>query len=298
MQEQPATAGTSSTESADSRRAQFTRYWNSPAAVAWVTLQDRLDAMFKEVSSAALDVANPTRGEQALDVGCGCGGTTLDLARRVATSGHVTGVDISAPMLERARERAAKADLGNVTLTLADAGAHPFPPASFDVVFSRVGVMFFAEPVAAFANLRQALRPSGRMVFLSCRSAAENHYITTAVDAAMPLLTNVPPGLLGVNNPMFSLAGAAHTRALLESAGFREVTLQPLDGKMLLGGPGAAADAAAFSLQFGPLTRVLTEATPAVRGSILQAVTDSYRRLEGPAGIALDGAFWIVSARP
>lgn len=298
MQEQSLTAGTSSSESADARRAQFVRYWNSPAAMAWVTLQDRLDTMFREVSSAALDAAHPAAGERALDVGCGCGGTTLDLARRVTASGQVVGVDISTPMLERARQRATELGLQNVDLTLADAGTHPFSSASFDLVFSRVGVMFFAEPVAAFANLRRALRPSGRMVFLSCRSAAENRYITTAVEAALPLLSDVAPGPLGANNSMFSLADATHTRALLQQAGFRDITLKPLDRKMLLGGPGAAADAAAFSMQFGPLTRVLTDATPALREGILQAVTESYKRFEGPEGIALDGAFWIVSARP
>lgn len=298
MPVQPGTIAPSSTDSVEARRTQTARYWNSPAAVAWVTLQDRLDAMFKEVSSIALDVASPASGARALDVGCGCGATTIDLARRVTAAGHVTGVDISAPMLERARERAAELGLANVALTLADAGAHPFPPASFDLVFSRVGVMFFAEPVAAFANLRRALRSTGRMVFLSCRSAVENRYITAAVEAAMPLLRDVPPGLLGVNNPMFSLADAAHVQALLASAGFRDIVLQPLDRKMVLGGPGSATDAAAFSLQFGPLTRVLPEATPELRESMLQAVTESYRRHEGPTGIALDGAFWIVSARP
>lgn len=123
-------------------------------------------------------------GEAALDVGCGCGATVLELTRRVGPSGRVHGVDISAQMLGRARERVAAGGFANVALTLADAAAHAFPPRGFDLVFSHLGVMFFGAPVSAFANLRHALKPSGRMVFVCCRTPAENRYITTAVQAA------------------------------------------------------------------------------------------------------------------
>lgn len=275
------------------------RYWNSPATAHWVTLQERLDALFAPLSRAAIDHARPLPGEHVLDVGCGCGATVLELARRVGLAGSVTGVDVSAHMLARAKERISAEGLSQVTLTLADAATQPFMPGSIDLVFSRLGIMFFSDPVAAFANLRRALKLSGRVVLACPRTPAENQYITAAVQAARPLL---PPGALPTSAPdepgMFSFADPGRVRRILEGAGFREVSLQPYDELMHLGGPGGAADAAAFSIQFGPLTRVRADAGPQLQQSILEAVTMAYRRLEGPQGIMLEGAFWIVTARP
>lgn len=276
-------------------------YWNSPATAPWVTLQDRLDALFAPLSDATLRRAAPAAGEHALDVGCGCGATVLELARRVGASGRVQGVDISAPMLARAAERIAAAGLSQATVTLADAATHAFAPQTFDLVLSRLGVMFFGDPLAAFAHLRRALKPTGRMVFLCCRTPAENTYITTAVRVALPLL---PAGAMPVPGPeepgMFSLADPVRVRRILEGAGFRDIVLHAHDQRMRLTGPGpnAAAEAAAFSLQFGPLTRVLGEAAPARQQAVLAAVTEAYRHIEGPDGIMIDGAFWIVSANP
>jgi SAM-dependent methyltransferase len=296
MQSDTPSTAAPSPDSADARQV---RYWNSPATAPWVTWQERLDEMFAPLTNAAMDLAKPAPGEQVLDVGCGCGATVLELARRVGIAGRVRGIDISAPMLARAENRVTAAEITGVTLTLADAATYAFEPASLDLVFSRVGVMFFGDPIGAFGNLRRALKPSGRMVFLCCRSAAENRYITTAVQAAQPLL---PPGATPIPGPeepgMFSLADPARVRRILGAAGFRDVDLQPLDQRMRLAGPGGAADGAAFSLQFGPLTRVLGEAGPALQQSILDAVTETYRRLEQPEGIMLDGAFWIVTAHP
>jgi SAM-dependent methyltransferase len=265
-----------------------------------VTLQERLDGLFEALSQATLDRAQPTTGEHVLDVGCGCGATTLELGRRVGPSGRVHGIDISAPMLARARERIDAAGLANATVTLADATTHAFAPESVDLVFSRLGVMFFGDPVAAFTNLRRAMKRSARLVFLCCRTSAENAYISTAVRTALPLL---PAGAIPIPGPeepgMFSLADPTRVRRILTTAGFGAVDLLAHDQRMRLAepGPNAAANAAAFSLQFGPLTRVLGEMQPARQQAVLDAVTQAYRGLEEPEGVLLDGAFWIVSAR-
>lgn len=274
------------------------RYWNSPATAPWVTLQDRLDSFFAGLARAAIDAAAPAPGEHVIDVGCGCGATVLEIARRVGPEGRVEGIDISAPMLERARERAVMEGLAQVRLTLADATTHPLATGACDLVFSRLGVMFFGDPVAAFTNLHRALKPGGQLAMLCCRTAAENRFITTAVQVARPML---PPDAVPIPGPeapgMFSLADPARVQRILGAAGFRDVALAPHDEGMRLAGPGGAAEAAAFSLAFGPLTRVMDETAPAQRQAILDAVADAYRRLEGPEGIVLAGAFWIVTAR-
>ena len=181
------------------------RYWNGSATAPWVTLQDKLDALLGPPGLVALRQANPDAGENVLDVGCGCGATTLEFASRVGRSGRVLGVDISEQLLARARERVVEMGFSQVTLKLADAGTYPFELESFDHLYSRLGIMFFGTPVAAFANLRSALKPSGQMTFLCCRTPAENTYISTAVQAARPLLPSDAMPIPGPDEPgMFS----------------------------------------------------------------------------------------------
>jgi len=283
----------------DDAGARMARYWNSPATAPWVTLQDRLDGLLAPAGAAALRQANPEAGEHVLDVGCGCGATTLEIAGAVSNRGRVFGVDVSEQMLARARERIVEKQLAQAGLALADAGTYSFEPQAYDLIYSRLGIMFFADPIAAFANLRSALKPSGRMTFLCCRTPAENTYISTAVQAARPLL---PPDAVPVPGPeepgMFSLADPSRIQHILAHAGFREIELLRHDERMRLAGPGGVVEAAEFSLQFGPLTRVLSEMAPALREAVLSKVSDVYRQIEGPEGLVLQGAFWIASARP
>ncbi|HYZ33803.1 MAG TPA: methyltransferase domain-containing protein, partial [Crenalkalicoccus sp.] len=149
-------------------------YWNGPAGRSWVAGQERMDATFAPLTEVALALAAPRPGERVLDIGCGCGGTLLALADRVGSAGEVLGLDVSAPMLARAAERAA--GLPQVRTALGDAAAHPLPPAHFDLGFSRFGVMFFRGPVGAFRHIRAALRPGGRLVFICWRALAENDW--------------------------------------------------------------------------------------------------------------------------
>ena len=133
-------------------------YWNGPAGQRWAERQAAQDVLLKPVADLVIDRAKLKPGERVIDVGCGSGATAIAFARKVAPSGHVLGVDISGPMLERARQSAPK-DLP-VDFVLADATVYPFEPASFDVLASRFGVMFFADPALSFANMRKALRPA------------------------------------------------------------------------------------------------------------------------------------------
>src|ERR1700730_2284296 len=138
-------------------------YWNGPNGQRWTDRQASQDVLLAEVAQLLIDRIAPKAGDRIVDIGCGCGATSIALPGRVAPDGFVLGVDISAPMLARARQLAPKGSL--LDFVQADGTVHPFEPQTFDLAVSRFGVMFFAEPVVSFANLRKALRPTGRVVF-------------------------------------------------------------------------------------------------------------------------------------
>ena len=147
------------------RNAEQIDYWNGPGGQHWVDRQQRQDTVLAPVSDVLIARAGVKAGERIVDVGCGCGGTSFAFAAKTGPGGHVLGIDISAPMLARARELTPSN--APVKFVLADATVHPFEPASFDLLASRFGVMFFAEPALSFANMRKALRPGGRIA-LAC----------------------------------------------------------------------------------------------------------------------------------
>jgi ubiquinone/menaquinone biosynthesis C-methylase UbiE len=173
-------------------------YWNGPAGRSWTDRQQLQDSLLAPISEILLDRANVRSGERVVDVGCGCGATTIAFAQRVAPGGHVLGIDISAPMLARARQMAPKG--APVDFVLADATIYPFEPGAFDVMASRFGVMFFAQPELSFANMRRALRPSGRLAFVCWREPRDNPWLMTPLQAVyqhaprLPQLAPEDPG--------------------------------------------------------------------------------------------------------
>ena len=274
-------------------------YWNSPAAAGWLAEQERFDALFAPLTDAALDRAAPRPGERAVDVGCGCGATVLALARRVGPAGGVLGLDVSAGMVARARERVAEAGLGgHARVELADAALHPFAPEA-DLLFSRFGVMFFADPAAAFANLRRALRPDGRMVFAAWRPLLDNPWFLVPVKAARArvALPEEPPPEPGAPGP-FAFDDPARVRGILDAAGWRGVDVSPHDTVLRLAAPGNVGEAARGATRVGPLARALAGAGQDTREAAEAAVAEAMRRYDGPEGIALPGTVWLVSARP
>jgi SAM-dependent methyltransferase len=179
---------------------------------------------------------------------------------------------------------------------LADVSVHPFPPASLDLVFSRFGVMFFSDPTAAFANVRGAVKPAGRLAFAVFRTARENLWPNGPLDAVRHLLPPIPTP--GPEDPgPFSWADPARVHRILEGAGFRDVSLTPLDPKIRLAGPGGTAEATDFMMTFGPLTRILPGLSAEQREAVRAELAAFFRRHDGPQGIVLPAANWIVQAR-
>ena len=218
-------------------------FWNSEATRRWVTEQARIDRLMADLTEAALAAAAPKQGERVLDVGCGTGTTVLRLAEAVGPSGRVLGVDISEQQLALARQRVAAAGANQAQLVLDDAATHHFAPETFDLGFSRFGVMFFADPVSAFRNIRGAMKRSGRLLLAVFRSGAENPWATASVAAISHL---VPPSApLGPEEPgQFSWSDPARVKRILDGAGFRNVVPTPLDLPLTIG--RHAAEAAEF----------------------------------------------------
>lgn len=275
--------------------AEQIRYWNEVAGPRWVSQNERLDHMIGALGTAAIERAAPAPGERVIDVGCGCGSTSLEIARRAGTAGSVLGVDISAPMLGVARERASAA---NVRFETADAQTHAFPAASFDLVFSRFGVMFFADPTAAFRNLRGALRPSGRIVFLCWQALARNPWMTVPLAALASVVPLPPPPPPDAPGP-FSFGDPERVRGILSSAGFGEIAFEPLEQKVWIGGKGASLDESAqFALQLGPAGAAFRDAAPEQRDRVAKVVRDALAAHATPDGVPMDAVAWVVRARP
>lgn len=288
---------------AEGPNAQQIAYWNEVSGAKWVAMNDVIDAQLEPLGAAALDRAAPTPGERVLDVGCGCGHTSLELARRVGPSGEVVGVDVSAPMLARARDRAREAGLANVRFHQADAQTVRFAadgtgdlPADFDLAFSRFGVMFFADPQAAFANLLRALRPGGRVAWATWQSLADNPWMRVPMAAAAEHLPKVDPPPPEAPGP-FAFADAARVERLLRAAGFEAVAHESIVRELRVGGGGTLDEAVAFLLQLGPVGVALRDASGDARAAVMEAVRAALAPYFDGAAVRLRAASWIVTAR-
>lgn len=267
-------------------------FWNSQASRPWSTDYARIDANFAVLTEELLAAAAPAQGESVLDIGCAAGTTVLLLAERVGPSGRVIGADVAEPSVAVAQARIAEAGLAQAQAVVADVGAHRFDIA-FDLVFSRFGVMFFPDPVAAFVNVHAGTRPGGRLAFVCFRSPAENPWASAPFQAVRPLLPPQPPP--DPHAPgQFAFADGARVRGILEAAGYRNVALRPYDPMMTLGTD--AAQAANSALRFGPTARALTGAPQATQDQVKAALHDFFARHEKDGFVRLQGGVWIVTA--
>lgn len=270
--------------------------WNGTTGVKWVANQDRLDRMLAPFSKALLDTAKVKTGEHVLDIGCGCGATTLDLARAAGTEGHVLGVDVSAPMVGRAQERAG-AESSRAVFRIADASTYAFEPNAFDVLVSRFGVMFFDEPASAFANLHAALRETGRLAFVCWRGLGENPWVTVPLRAALAHIAPPEPSAPEAPGP-FAFADRDRVTSILQHAGFHHVALTPFDAPLLIGsaGPEAVEDGLQQSMEIGPVSRLIANEAPDVRERVKDSIRNELTKHVTAKGLLLAGAVWIVTA--
>jgi SAM-dependent methyltransferase len=250
-----------------------------------------MDAQLGPIAEVAMQLVDVRPGERVLDVGCGCGGTTLELARRVGESGEVVGVDLSGPMLELARERAAGTP--GVEFRQADAQTADLGEQRFDLIFSRFGVMFFADPVAAFTNLRRTLAPGGRLGFVCWQEVRKNPFMFEPTVAAAPFVPLPTPAEPGAPGP-FAFADAERVRSILEGAGFERVEIEPWSGDI---GAGTIEEALPFFFEIGPLSAALRDADagPELVEKVRASVREVLVRYETPDGVRMPVNLWLVS---
>jgi len=268
--------------------------WSGEGVRQYLQQDDRWQDIWRPFGAAMFDAAALRPGEHVLDVGCGDGVTSVEAAGLVESGGAVVGVDISGPMLDLARRRADDAGVTNVAFLEADAQTHPFPDGTFDVVISRFGVMFFADPRAAFANLARSLRPHGRLVLVCWQEPTKIEWAALAIGAAATHLGPPDFGPPGAPGP-FAMADGTRLRRVLEAAGFRDVAMDAVTRPHRVGKD--LEDVVTFITSMDE-TQSLFAGKPAHRvAAAVQGIREALAPYASPEGVVTDATAWLVSAR-
>ena len=267
--------------------------WNGESGERWIADADGRDRVMANVADALIAAAGLRTGEAVLDIGCGCGATTLAAARAVGADGSVLGVDLSEPMLGVARDRVADAALANVTLVASDAQTHAFEPGGRDVAISRFGTMFFDDPTAAFTNIADALRPGGRLCMVTWQPLLANDWLT--VPGGALLQYGSPPESVASGPGMFAQSDAEVVAGILQRAGFTEIGVRPCTVPLHL---GADLDRATTHLaNTGPGRAMLATIPEDQRAGALEAVRTALTDHLTDDGVHLDGGILLTTAR-
>lgn len=265
--------------------------WNGLAGRAWVEAQELLDGMYAPFEKLLVETVAAGSASSVLDVGCGTGSTTVAVARLLGPAGRCTGIDISEPMITAARARA-KHEQSPARFICANAQDHAFEPATFDVIISRFGVMFFDDFVRAFANLRRATQDGGELRFIAWRSASENPFMTTAERAAAEVLPSIPPRR--PDGPgQFALADERRIQHILGESGWVEIDVRPLD--LVCTFP--EKELVRYLTRLGPLGLILHEADDETRARVVETVRPAFDPYMHGAEVRFTAACWTVGAR-
>jgi SAM-dependent methyltransferase len=266
-------------------------YWNGEGGQTWVANIDKTEALLEPLSAVLIERAAAQPGESVLDVGCGGGRTTIELAHAVGAEGAALGLDISTPILEVARTRGSS--LSQLDFQLGDASSMDLGDSRFDLITSRFGVMFFEDPVAAFENLKTALKPAGRVVFMCWQSPERNPWMSEPGAAAAEIVPPEAPPDPEAPGP-FAFGNADRVHGLLEQAGLGEIQFESLERQMRWPDVDTAVD---YITQMGPAGKLMRESDQETGARIHRAVCAVLEKHAGPGGVSIPCATWIVSAR-
>ncbi|MBV1930673.1 MAG: methyltransferase domain-containing protein [Porticoccaceae bacterium] len=280
----------------DKANAEMAKFWNGEGGQKWVGREDRLEASLQPFGQCAIDAAMISGDERGLDIGFGCGETTIQLAAELGPGGHVHGLDISTTMVEAAQNRAKRSAVKNISFECADAQTSALPENHYDFVFSRFGVMFFDDPVTAFKNIYRSLKPGGRLVFMCWAGRDDNAWVRLPLEVVANYISvpALPPS--GTPGP-FSLSDETRVKSILNEAGFCDVAVEPFQTPFVLGAD--VDEAVSYLMELSPTGGAIRLADPDgdVRASIadeLAALLDSHN---SESGITMDASGLLVTAR-
>jgi SAM-dependent methyltransferase len=272
-------------------------YWNGEAGKRWAQDDDTMARLLRPISEALLEHAPLAGCHSALDVGCGGGSQSLMLAQRLGAGAQVLGVDISEPMLEVARRKAAGPDSGRATMEFlrADAAVHAFPPGSFDLLFSRFGVMFFDDPTAAFSNMRKAMKAQGQVAFSCWQAVKSNDWVRIPLQAALQHLPPPEPPPPHAPGP-FAFADPQRVESILGGAGFSSIGLHPFSTTLRISQAQGLPEAVRELTRIGPVSRLLTDQPQAVLDTIYPTIEAALEPYFKQGALDLQAAVWLVTA--
>lgn len=284
--------------SVDTPNAEQIEYWDGEAGQGWADRDQQMQKTLGPIGARAIETAAVQAGERILDIGCGCGGTSFSLLDETGESGHVLGVDISGPMLKVATARAQQLPeslQGAIAFEQADASVYPFEAGSFDLAYSRFGVMFFDDPPAAFANIRSALKPGGRLVFICWAPVPGNEWITVPMGAALehlPAPEPMPPNAPGP----FGLSDPEYLQEVLAAAGYSNVEVTPFQPLMRFGHDMPRERVADFFIDAGPVSRLVAEAPPELTEAVRAAISEAIMPFYDGETVNFNASCWVVTA--
>ena len=266
--------------------------WDGSDGDIWAASADQYEIRGAGHRRLLLQAAAIASGERVLDLGCGNGASTLEAAR-MAEPGEAVGIDLSTAMLTNARARSATAGLSNVTFVHGDAQVHDFEPESFDVIISNAGAMFFDDQVAAFTNLRRALRPGGRIALMAWQRLEDNEWLTVLREA-LAMGRELPPPAVGMPGP-FGLADRDQVSALLSETGFTNVEFGDVREPSVFG--ATTAEAYALMSDDAPTRGLLADLSDADKATALDQLRAVIAAHETSSGVMFGSASWLIQAR-
>lgn len=283
------------TKTAQELQKEQAEFWNGEGGGSWLSNFDVIDKFMATFQTLAVEAASPAEGETIVDIGCGTGGTSQELAMRVGANGHVLGVDISTVLIDAARERAAAAGIANATFEVGDAGSFPFSANTADLLFSRFGVMFFGDPYGAFANMRKALKPKGRVSFVCWQEIKKNPFFTVPLSGALTVLPKPEPAPPRAPGP-FAFGEKDYVADILSQAGFRSIEFAPHERQLSRPVEVDRETTADFFMRVGPARRMLIDQPDAVVAKVRTAIADALDEYTADGQVTLKGSVWLVQA--
>jgi SAM-dependent methyltransferase len=275
--------------------ADMLAFWNGQGGRTWVARQAHTDTTLRSVTEALLAFAAPCTGERVLDVGCGCGASTLDFARAVGPSGHVAALDISGPMLAEGEARAKAAGITNIKWRQADPATVQLD--EYDLLTSAFGTMFFGDPVGAFANMRRTASPGSRMAVVCWRPLAENPWMEIPMNAAardLPPRPTPAPHAPG----MFAFADPERVSEVLTASGWAPPRFKKLDVDLDIAAGRGLHEAVVQSTQIGAVNSWLRSQPAEVVSAAIESLREALAPYVDGASVRLAGAMWLISSAP